>query len=64
MGWLPIGDCGSNNKCGEADNNDDNYFSSVFEGNGHTISNLYSKRTDKLVRFIWFVRVVLLKYET
>ena len=43
-GWVPIGDCGTNGICGTNDNN----FSATFNGNGHTISNLYSKRTDKI----------------
>ena len=35
-GWQPIGD-------------DDNNFKAIFEGNGHTISNLYSNRNIKTV---------------
>ena len=44
VGWLPIGD------------NTDS-FNAVFEGNGHTISNLYINRTTtRLCRFVWRFR--------
>ncbi len=39
--WTPIGDCGTNGKCLEADSNDDSAFSATLEGNDKTIRNLY-----------------------
>ena len=44
QGWLPIGDCGSDNNCGGSGSDDDSPFTAVFEGNGFTIKNLYLKR--------------------
>ena len=40
-GWEPIGDCGSDGTCGNAD---DNAFAATFEGNGRSISNLAVSR--------------------
>ncbi len=44
-GWTPIGSCNENadafpDRCGDAD---DEPFAAIFEGNGHTITSLYSK---------------------
>ena len=36
-GWAPISDCGADATCGNAD---DNAFSAILEGNGHTITGL------------------------
>ncbi len=41
LGWLPIGD-------GSSDT-DATRFNATFEGNGHTISNLYIRRTGSLI---------------
>ena len=40
-GWLPVGDDGSDNVFGNAD---DNAFLATFEGNGNVISNLFISR--------------------
>ena len=45
-GWEPIGFCNNDtgdfdsNRCGDAD---DNPFAAIFEGNGYTITNLYTR---------------------
>jgi len=43
-GWLPIGDCGSNGRCGENTRNDDNPFTATLDGNGFVIRNLAIRR--------------------
>ena len=53
VGWEPIGSCnadadGNTAVCGDSD---DTYFAAIFEGNGHTISNLYARRTDRVGLF-------------
>ena len=48
-GWLPIGDCGANNECGESSNNDDSPFTTTFEGNGHVIRNLAIRRDQTTI---------------
>ena len=40
-GWVPIGDCGADGVCGSAD---DAHFTAVFEGRGHTITGLATRR--------------------
>ena len=40
-GWVPIGDCGADGVCGSAD---DAHFTAVFEGHGHTITGLATRR--------------------
>ncbi len=39
--WHPIGNCGTNGNCLESSSNDDNAFTGILEGNGHTIRNIY-----------------------
>ncbi len=42
--WTPVGDCGANGQCGGTNAADDNPFTGILEGNGHSISNLYYRR--------------------
>jgi hypothetical protein len=44
LGWNPIGGCGADGACNTAD---DAPFLGTFAGNGHTISNLYIRRTNQ-----------------
>ena len=47
-GWEPIGDCGTNDECGESATNDDAPFTATFEGNGFVIRNLAVSRDDRV----------------
>ena len=39
-GWVPIGDCGPDKRCGGNNAADNRSFNAVFDGGGHTISGL------------------------
>ena len=48
-GWPPIGSCNSDTTDGDTvvcGDNDDTPFAARFEGNGYSISNLYTRNTD------------------
>ncbi len=38
--WIPLGNCGEDNKCGGDESADDQPFGSEFDGNNNTIKNL------------------------
>ena len=42
--WTPVGDCGTDGRCGGTNASDDSPFTGILEGNGHSISNLYYRR--------------------
>ena len=52
-GWEPIGSCNTavNIYSGVCDDSDDTPFTTAFEGNGYTISNLYSRRAGAIGLF-------------